>query len=81
MTADPPICYNCKNRTPKQGVGAFFCSAFPAGIPDAIINNVADHREPFEGDRGILYDPIDPSEPMPGFGPIKADLGPGIKIL
>lgn len=66
----PPICYNCKHRTPKES-GPYFCKAFPGGIPYDIINNVADHRFPFPNDRGVRFDPIDPSEPMPaGFDPI-----------
>lgn len=31
------------------------CAAFPDGIPDAILANVHDHREPYPGDRGIRY--------------------------
>lgn len=72
--AFPPICYNCKRRKPKPGVSAFFCEAFPGGIPEAIVNNEADHRKPFEGDGGILFDPIDAGRPFPQFGPIDDDV-------
>ena len=36
-----------------------FCDAFPvdAGIPIAIWQSSADHRQPFAGDRGIRYQP------------------------
>ena len=37
------------------------CKAFPNGLPDTIRQGRWDHREPFEGDNGILYEPVDPS--------------------
>ena len=33
------------------------CVAFPHGIPEAIINNDVDHRQPVDGDRGITFKP------------------------
>jgi hypothetical protein len=33
------------------------CEAFPEGIPEAILCNHHDHRVPFEGDSGILFEP------------------------
>lgn len=69
MEREMPICYNCKHRKPKPGIGAFFCDAFPAGIPGDIILNVADHRKPFGGDNGIHFEAIDQSIPFPEFGP------------
>lgn len=54
---EPPMCYNCKRQSTRD---RFKCDAFPGGIPKAILEGRADHREPIEGDRGILYDPIDP---------------------
>lgn len=64
----PPICYNCKHLKPTKKE-TFVCDAFPGGIPGDIVNNVADHRKPFEGDRGIRFDAIDPDIEAPDFGP------------
>lgn len=56
-----PICKGCvhfrRDGLPTQATG--FCDAFPvdAGIPLAIWQSDADHRQPFAGDRGIRYQP------------------------
>ena len=34
-----------------------YCDAFPEGIPDVIMTGMFDHRQPFEGDHGIRYEP------------------------
>lgn len=34
------------------------CRAFPTGIPREINLEEHDHRRPFEGDGGVLFDPI-----------------------
>lgn len=60
---DPPLCLNCKNF--NKTVDDFTCSAYPEGIPMAIIQSSADHRLPLSGDNGIHYDPIDPDFPIP----------------
>ena len=33
------------------------CRAFPDGIPEAILRNRHDHCQPYDGDRGIRYEP------------------------
>ena len=48
-------CVNCKRY---QGLGE--CEAFPDGIPEEIMTGTHDHSEPFEGDQGLLFDPMDP---------------------
>lgn len=35
------------------------CDAFPDGVPQAILNGSHDHREPYKGDSGIRFEPVD----------------------
>jgi hypothetical protein len=53
-----PICMGCKHLTKDSGWG-YRCDAFPAGIPDAVIESRADHRLAFDDDRGIRFEPND----------------------
>ena len=46
-------CYKCKHLN-KDNVS---CDAFPDVIPQDIIAGVIDHRKPFPGDNGILFEP------------------------
>lgn len=51
-------CMTCSNWTQNLQ-----CKAFPEAIPVAIWSGQHDHAKPFEGDHGILYDPIPGSPP------------------
>jgi hypothetical protein len=53
-TLAPPICVNCQRL-----FAGWQCEAFPSGIPDEIIANEFDHRQPHEGDGGLLFEPVD----------------------
>lgn len=33
------------------------CDAYPEGIPDEILDNTVDHREPVQGDQGLRFVP------------------------
>ena len=46
-------CVWCRHRT----TGACACRAFPNGIPDVIAKNKHDHRLPYSGDHGVLFEP------------------------
>jgi hypothetical protein len=35
------------------------CEAFPAGIPEAILDNEHDHRKSYPGDNGVLFEAED----------------------
>lgn len=53
-----PICVYCtRYRARKPGTWGLFCEAYPEGkgIPDAILDSKADHREPYEGDHGLHF--------------------------
>lgn len=56
MPQSSPLCQFCKHRRENDGRA---CAAFPAGIPDAIFMDGAanEHRDPFEGDNGIRFEP------------------------
>lgn len=55
-TVAAPICMSCARREPG-GV----CTVFPDGIPDDIWLGGYDHRQPYKGDGGVLYEP-DPAK-------------------
>jgi hypothetical protein len=57
----PPICVFCRRLRPigVDPLEAATCDAFPGGIPSAIRLSEADHRRPYEGDGGLLFDPAD----------------------
>ena len=46
-------CMLCKHLS-EDGIS---CTAFPDTIPQDILANVFDHRNPFPGDNGILFEP------------------------
>lgn len=49
-TTAAPLCLSCLRF--KKG---WTCEAFPKGIPNAIINNEVDHRNPVDGDHGLQF--------------------------
>lgn len=53
-------CYHCKHF---EATGMpMACTAFPKGIPEAILLGEHDHRNPYPGDHGIRFTPIEKKE-------------------
>jgi hypothetical protein len=57
MPSISPVCTWCCHLR-DYGVD-HQCDAFPNGIPMEIWKGQNDHREPFPGDGGIVFEPID----------------------
>lgn len=57
-----PMCYSCVHLDPAEE--DMVCAAYPAGIPDAILDSQADHRLPYTGDNDIQF-AQDPETPEP----------------
>ena len=49
-----PMCMFCTRYR-----NAMTCDAYPDGIPAEIISSEHDHRQPYEGDGGMVFDPFD----------------------
>jgi hypothetical protein len=57
MTIEPQ-CYRCRHldRNAAASLHIMRCPAFPDEIPREIADNKHDHRKPFPGDHGILFE-------------------------
>lgn len=51
------VCAECRHFWVDR-YDVIACDAFPAGIPRAILEGRNDHREPYDGDGGIVYEPL-----------------------
>lgn len=55
-TPVPPMCVVCARIKEDR---SFTCEAFPDEIPDDIAFRYVDHRNPYPGDGGLQFVPID----------------------
>lgn len=55
-----PQCFECVHYQETGGTPEHphTCNAFPNGIPKPIFDNEVSHTQPYEGDNGILYQPL-----------------------
>ena len=60
MTIITVDCYICKHFTGKiTGMAEIGCKAFPSGIPGDIRYAEGKHTEPYDGDHGIQFEPVE----------------------
>ena len=49
-----PSCFFCSHF-----IRDFKCKAYPDGIPEEILSGEHDHKNPYKGDNGIQFEPIE----------------------
>jgi len=60
MTTGPaPICMWCTHLRQDKTDWPPACDAYPHGIPEPIMDSDVDHRQPYDGDGGIQFEPVD----------------------
>lgn len=58
-----PACLQCLHFH-RTNLSGDTCDAFTDGIPAAIWQGKNDHTQPFPGDGGIMFEPIDAEIPL-----------------
>lgn len=70
----PRQCSRCRHLWSAE---LWTCTAFPAGIPAAILTNAFDHRKPYLGDGGVRFERL-PSGQAAGMRRDPAEVAPGL---
>lgn len=70
MIEDRTQCLSCVHwltppRGPYDPLRPRTCEAFPEAIPRAIYEGMADHRRPYPGDGGVMWEPLAPGVAFP----------------
>lgn len=55
-----PDCVHFHGEDSDDAPDLVTCLAFPAGIPDEILRQGFDHRNPYDGDNGVMFTPRKP---------------------
>ena len=63
MIGDMPECLRCKHYN-QNDLDANTCAAYPDGIPVEIMSAMIAHRQPYPGDNGIQFEPIDEAQEL-----------------
>jgi len=59
MSVPAPICIRPGCKHFYRDRPGMTCRAFPDGIPADIIDGIIEHRQPIEGDNGIVFEQIE----------------------
>jgi hypothetical protein len=54
-----PLCWKCRHF--REDIT---CKPFPQGIPWQILTSKADHHQPYPGDQGIRFEPLEEVVPL-----------------
>lgn len=52
-------CANFRETIGPPEDPVFICMAFPAGVPEVILSGTNYHTEPYPGDGGIQFEPME----------------------
>ena len=66
MSTFLPQCFRCRHLRvgDPQAENRYTCAAFPEGIPQEIITNRFDHRQPYPGDNEVRWSSNGKPHPM-----------------
>ena len=57
-----PVCFGCTHMYPSGPNHDLKCDAYPSDIPWDILLSKVDHRQPYPGDNGVVFEPKSPED-------------------